>query len=94
MARNTDPTKFSGEPLVNAGKSIIEIVWEEMDVVYGRLMAGEGAKAKGDKGRAGGLAYALAVLTNPYRVDVETVRMQAHARWESGLDEFDQENLP
>lgn len=94
MARNTDPTKFSGEPLVNVGKSIIEIVWEEMDVVYGRLMAGEGAKAKGDKGRAGGLAYALAVLTNPYRVDVEAVRMQAHARWESGLDEFDQENLP
>lgn len=92
MAKNTDPTKFSGEPLANAGRSIIEIIWEEMDVVYGRLMAGEGSKAKGDKGRAGGLAYALAVLTNPYQVDIEAIRTAAHARWEAGTDELDDEH--
>lgn len=90
MPKNTDPDKFTGEPLANAGRSIIEIVWEELDVVYGRLMAGDGARAKGDKGRAGGLAYALAVMTNPYLVDVEAIRMQAHTRWENGTDELDQ----
>lgn len=92
MGLKTDPAKFSGEPLANAGRSIIEIVWEEMDAVYGRLMAGEGARAKGDKGRAAGLAYALAVMTNPYAVNVETIREQAHARWEAGTDELDTEH--
>lgn len=91
MAKNTDPTKFSGQPLANAGRSIIEMLWEEMDRVYGRLMAGEGARAKGDKGYARGLAYGLALMTNPYKVDVEAIRDAAHERWEAGLDDQDRE---
>lgn len=91
MAKNTDPTKFSGEPLANAGRSIIEMIWEEMDAVYGRLMAGDGAKAKGDKGYARGLAHALAIMTNPYQPNIEAIREQAHERWEDGLDDQDRE---
>lgn len=92
MAKNTDPKKFTGEPLANAGRSIIEIIWEEMDAVYARLMAGAGSVAKGDKGRAAGLAYALAVMTNPYEVNIDAIREQAHERWENGTDELDEEN--
>ena len=92
VGKNTDPDKFAGEPFANAGKSIIELVWDEMDAVYGRLMAGEGAVAKGDKGMARGLATALAILTNPYAPNVETIRAQAHTRWEAGTDEQDAEH--
>lgn len=89
MPKGNDEARFADRPLVNAGRSIIEIIWEEMDAVYARLMAGDGARAKGDKGRAAGLAYALAVMYNPYEPNVEAVREAAHARWESGLDEED-----
>lgn len=89
MARST---QLAGEALANAGKSIIELVWEEMDAVYARLMAGEGSKAKGDKGMARGLAVALSILTNPYERDIEKIRLQAHARWEAGTDELDDEH--
>lgn len=92
VAKNTDPTKFSGQPLANAGRSIIELLWEEMDSVYARLMAGDGARAKGDKGRAAGLAHALALMTNPYAVNVEAIREAAHERWEAGTDELDESN--
>lgn len=89
----TEKLVASSEPFQFAGRSILEIIWEEMDAVYGRLMAGDGAKAKGDKGRAAGLAYAIAVIQNPYEVNVEAVRDQAHARWEAGLDEEDIERI-
>lgn len=85
-------TMLAGEPGQFAGRSIYEMLWDEMDSVYARLMAGEGARAKGDKGRAGGLAYALAVMTNPYKVDIEAIREQAHERWENGRDELDEAN--
>lgn len=89
MPKNTDPTKFSGQPLANAGKSIIELVWDQMDAVYARLMSGE--TEKGDKGQARGLAIALAILTNPYANDVDAIRMQAHARWEDAQPDEEEE---
>jgi|ERR687887_1894087 hypothetical protein len=95
----------------HAGKSIIEIIWEELDSIMDRLMSdGEPSKSSmvGDvltvdstkaasdiarewwdalrlwgeeRGQAQGVAYCLAVLTNPYHVDVEAIRAEAVRRW-------------
>ena len=87
----------------HAGKSIIEIIWEDMDDVmdllkedpqdssppppasaYAQIKAyGEDMKLWGEqRGRAQGLAYALAVLTNPYAVNVDEIKKEAMKRWE------------
>lgn len=34
------------------------------------------------RGQAQGLAFAIAVLTNPYAADVPTVKLEAKTRWE------------
>lgn len=36
-----------------------------------------------ERGKAQGVAYALAMMTNPYRPDVESIKAQAVARWEA-----------
>lgn len=36
------------------------------------------------RGQAQGVAYALAVLTNPYAPDVDKIRAEAMKRWEAG----------
>lgn len=94
-----------------AGKSIIEIIWEELDAVMDKLMSdGEPSKVTfvrsgyessslaqareeaevwwealrswgEERGQAQGLAYALAVLTNPYHVDVDAIRATAVQHW-------------
>jgi len=83
-----------------AGKSIFEIIWEEMDAVLEDIMSAEqpdtwereddgqesGApdewRVYGElRGQAQGLAYALAVLTNPYDVSVPAVRELAVKRY-------------
>lgn len=90
-------------PHVNAGKTLIEIIWEELDAVVDRLKTegkpklpsasrtqeqswkdqAEQWQAYGEeRGQAQGLAYALAVLTNPYNVDVDAIRSEALERWE------------
>lgn len=92
MSSKTEKLAASGEPFQFAGRSIIDILWEEMDATYARLAGGKGSRAKGDKGRAGGLAYALAVMTNPYDVNVEAIKEQVHARWRAGMDEIDEAN--
>jgi hypothetical protein len=76
-----DISKFSGEPLAHAGKSILEYLWEMMDATYADLM--ENPDKKKLQGRAGGIAEALALMSNPYLRDVEAVRNAAHERWEA-----------
>jgi hypothetical protein len=36
------------------------------------------------RGQAQGIAYALAVLINPYQPDIEAIRAEAMERWERG----------
>lgn len=36
------------------------------------------------RGQAQGIAYMLAVLTNPYQPDIEAIRSEAMQRWEEG----------
>lgn len=66
-----------------AGRSIREIVWEELDVVMERLMSGNQAEDGRDAGRAEGLAFALAIFQNPYLPSVDAVRAEAVERWET-----------
>lgn len=39
------------------------------------------------RGQAQGLAFAIAILTNPYAADVPAVKKEAMARWEKRCDE-------
>lgn len=66
---------------VCSGKSILDLLWEELDAVVERLMAR--AAGEDDKGKAQGVAYAIAVILNPYLPNVEAVRDQAMLRWEA-----------
>lgn len=63
-----------------AGKSIQELVMEELLTVIDRLMS-EDPDLPRDAGRAEGLAYALAVFQNPYRPNVEAIKEQAMDLW-------------
>jgi hypothetical protein len=67
------------------GDSIIEMLWKELDAVVDRLMgAGQQSGDGKDPGRAEGIAFAIAVMQNPYLPSVDAVREQAMDRWENG----------
>jgi hypothetical protein len=64
------------------GETILELMWKELMVVVDRLMTGQEAEDERDPGRAEGLAYAIAIMQNPYHVNWEAVRDQAVGKWE------------
>lgn len=87
----TEKLVASAPPFAHAGKSILEMLWDELDAAYDRLMADGGAASAAvedwqawgrDQGVAHGLAHAVAIMTNPYRVDLPAIKAQAHERWE------------
>lgn len=101
-----------------AGKSILEILWDELDSIVDRIMddgepdvdeyeesgesqrgsytplqydigaLGTAFKEWGEqRGQAQGVAYAIALLTDPTAPDVPGVRAQAMQRWEDRQDD-------
>lgn len=67
------------------GKSLYELLWDEMDVVTDRLMSDVEADQESDPDDVGGarmLAWCIAVFQNPYLPNVDSVREMAMARWE------------
>jgi len=64
-----------------AGKSIIKLLEDELDVVVERLMSG--AEAETDRGFALGLAHALATFFNPYKPNIDAVREAAMERYDA-----------
>ncbi len=62
------------------GRTILELLWEEMMAVYERLVTGQAAEH--DVGIAQGIAYAIAVMQNPYQPNIDNVREQAAQKWE------------
>lgn len=64
-----------------AGPSLHELLWDEMDRLMEGLMTGQDAEDGGDKYRAQGVAYCLAVFTNPYAPSVDAIRATAMERW-------------
>lgn len=71
----------NAEDMTCAGKSLYEMVWDELMTVMERLMCDGEAEDGRDPGRAEGLAMALAIFTNPYYVDIEQIRKAAMERW-------------
>lgn len=64
------------------GKSLYDLMWDEMMVVTERLIAyGEDADPD-DVGGARMLAWVIAVMQNPYLPNVDSVREQVMERWE------------
>lgn len=76
----------------NCGKSIRELLWEALMENYARLMP-EGELADPSlsdpnavsycQGTCLGLAEAIAILTNPYRPDIDAIREECVERWEA-----------
>lgn len=63
------------------GKSLLQHMWEELDAITARLMAGQGGKR--DKGRAEGVAWCIALVQSPYNPSIDAVREQAMERYEA-----------
>lgn len=71
----------------HAGRSIIERLWEQMDIKYDALMEGPNENLKG---QCTGLAYAICVMQFPYDVvkeGMDKVRKEARDRYEANLGE-------
>src|SRR6266545_6428720 len=66
------------------GRSILEIMEDELDLVVMKLMTKKENEDGGDKYRAEGLGLAIAIIRNPYIPDLEDVRERAmfRYRWE------------
>lgn len=65
-----------------AGKSIVELLWDVLDQLMDLLMKDEEPDEL-TRGKAEGVAYALAVFQNPYLPNLDAIREQAVERWEA-----------
>lgn len=63
-------------------KSLLERMWEELDSIVERLMSGAEADDGRDPGRAEGVAFCIALITQPYAPDVDKIRQLAMERYE------------
>jgi len=70
-----------------AGKSIVEIMWEELDTIVERIMTGEEAEDGRDPGRAEGVAMCISIISNPYLPNLPAVREEAIRRFEAAQEE-------
>jgi hypothetical protein len=70
-----------------AGRSILEHLWIELMTICDRLYTGAEAEDGRDPGRAEGVAYCIAVMTNPYQPDIQAVRTEVARRWKEENDE-------
>lgn len=70
---------------VETGKSIAGLIEHELDLVYAEYKSLYGSHGGIDalepKGKANGLATALAILQNPYHPPLHEIKKAAHERW-------------
>jgi hypothetical protein len=64
------------------GKTLYDMIWDEMMVVTDRLIGAGEAADPDDVGAARSLAWVIAVMQNPYLPNVDAVREQVMERWE------------
>lgn len=71
------------------GPKIMDMLWDSLDDLTGRLMRNKfrdsGEKAA-TKHRAEGMAWALALMTNPVEPSLDAIRETAVERWETTPD--------
>ena len=65
------------------GRSLLEMMWEELDAVFERLISDNPAADGRDEGRAEGIATCIAIVQQPYNPNLDSVREEAMARWET-----------
>lgn len=66
------------------GKSLLHRLWEELDTVVDRLA--EEPDNDIDRGGAQQLAYAIAIIQNPYKPSTPSVKKEAQRRWEEAQE--------
>jgi hypothetical protein len=64
------------------GKTLYDMIWDEMMVVTDRLIGAGDEADPDDVGAARSLAWVIAVMQNPYLPNVDAVREQVMERWE------------
>jgi hypothetical protein len=67
------------------GKTLYEMIWDEMMVVTDRLIGIQDAGGEpepDDVGAARSLAWVIAIMQNPYLPNIDAVRQQVMERWE------------
>lgn len=68
-------------PKISHGPSILDKYWEELMSISERLYTGAEAEDGRDPGRAEGVAFCIALITNPYQPNIEAVRAEVARRW-------------
>jgi len=77
----------SSKPGECAGRSLVEMMEDELDVIVNRLMTGGEAADGRDPGRAEGVAFCIAIIRQPYNPDIDLVRNDAMLRYEASIEE-------
>ena len=82
MAKDKGKKKKAKEKKLCEGRSLLDMMWEELMAVYERLVSGAAAADGRDPGRAEGIAFCIAIVQQPYNPDIESVREEAMRRWD------------
>lgn len=69
------------------GRSIVEMMEDELDAIVERLMDGGEAADGRDPGRAEGVAFCIAIIQQPYNPSIDDVRNAAMLRYEEKMEE-------
>jgi hypothetical protein len=81
-AMNAGTSSGAGEC---SGRSLVEMMEDELDSIVDRLMSGGAAEDGRDPGRAEGVAFCIALVRQPYNPDIDKVREAAMLRYEESL---------
>lgn len=69
------------------GRSITQMMEDELDSIVDRLMTGQQAEDGRDPGRAEGVALCIAIIKNPYRPNLDAMRNEAMVRYEDRVED-------
>lgn len=76
-----------GKRRKHAGRSILELFWEQLDMIVERMMSEAEAADGLDAGRAQGITVCIAIILNPYEPNMPAVKEEAMRRWEEAHGE-------
>lgn len=63
------------------GRSILQHLWDDLDIAYARSKAKTCKNRHTKRGVAVGLVHAIAIMTNPYSPNIDAVQIQAEERY-------------
>ena len=85
MGKRTSEAIVSGDSC--RGRSIVEMMCDELDTIVDRLLNGGEAADGRDPGRAEGVAFCIAIIQQPYNPNIDAVREDAMLRYEAKVEE-------